>query len=416
MSISKKGNRWRIALYVGQYPDGRSRYEYRYARTEAEAKRTERQELKDREELYGQGTSNQKLRLFLQDWLETVRAHQAKRTYVSYEAVMRLRVLPTSLAELPLNKITPAAVQQWVNGLADDRAWVPKSHKQAALSNRSISKRTQHRCYTVLHTALQVAVEQGLLVRNPTDHVKHAKREERAPTVWVPADEVRFIAACLEDGHRCCQLLVLKAYTGARVGDLLNAEEAQCNLENRVLMVLQGKTDTARRPIPLVPEAVSLLQTVKTEQDQERDDGYWDEEAKQENWLFRGPKGHQLHEEKVVYHFHRIRRKLGLDYSRPHDLRHAFATNALRAGVDRKIVGRALGHANENMTGYYQHVDVPMLHIAAELATAPLRLAKTEPCPHCGGTGRVPMGSHDLNPAPVATVGSGESNGRSPLP
>ena len=54
-----------------------------------------------------------------------------------------------------------------------------------------------------------------------------------------------------------------------------------------------------------------------------------------------------------------------------HDLRHAFATSGLRAGVDRRILSRLLGHANEAMTGLYQHVDDPMVSAAQSMPCMP---------------------------------------------
>jgi len=141
--------------------------------------------------------------------------------------------------------------------------------------------------YTTLHTALQFAVEQGLIFKNPADHVKHAQREERPPTVWTAEQTRRFISACLADGHRCCQLLALKPYTGARLTDLIDAEDHYYLKDERVLLVPKGKTTAARRPLPLVQEAVAILDLVVEETKRERASEYWSADAKfKERWLF----------------------------------------------------------------------------------------------------------------------------------
>src|SRR5438270_12373076 len=56
-----------------------------------------------------------------------------------------------------------------------------------------------------------------------------------------------------------------------------------------------------------------------------------------------------------------------------HDLRHAAATYALRAGMPKERVSRMLGHANDAITSIYEHLqfeDVQEAHSKAN----PLRL------------------------------------------
>ena len=60
-----------------------------------------------------------------------------------------------------------------------------------------------------------------------------------------------------------------------------------------------------------------------------------------------------------------------------HDLRHAHATNLLRAGVGIKTASSRLGHSGITITGdLYQHVASEMDQEAAERAAQVLRVAK----------------------------------------
>lgn len=66
--------------------------------------------------------------------------------------------------------------------------------------------------------------------------------------------------------------------------------------------------------------------------------------------------------------FHkRLLTKVGIDYIKPHDLRHTFATRAIRKGVDPKTVSAILGHSNSNITlNIYTSVTEEMLRNGIE--------------------------------------------------
>jgi hypothetical protein len=89
-------------------------------------------------------------------------------------------------------------------------------------------------------------------------------------------------------------LLALKPYTGARLTDLIDAEDHYYLKDERVLLVPKGKTTAARRPLPLVQEAVAILDLVVEETKRERASEYWSADAKfKERWLFRNEEGHR---------------------------------------------------------------------------------------------------------------------------
>jgi hypothetical protein len=54
--------------------------------------------------------------------------------------------------------------------------------------------------------------------------------------------------------------------------------------------------------------------------------------------------------------FNRLSQRCGLPHIRLHDMRHSYATAALKAGVHLKIVSARLGHHSETFTAsVYQH-------------------------------------------------------------
>jgi site-specific recombinase XerD len=73
-----------------------------------------------------------------------------------------------------------------------------------------------------------------------------------------------------------------------------------------------------------------------------------------------------------VYHYYkRLTKRLGLDQSRFHDLRHTFATIALQNGVDVKTIQETLGHYSPAFTlQVYGHVTKQMQDSGAQKVDA----------------------------------------------
>ena len=69
-------------------------------------------------------------------------------------------------------------------------------------------------------------------------------------------------------------------------------------------------------------------------------------------------------------HWNRIRAEVGLGDVRLHDLRHSYATLALRNGTNVLTIGRLLGHADPATTMKYTHLADAMVRAATEAVSA----------------------------------------------
>ena len=79
----------------------------------------------------------------------------------------------------------------------------------------------------------------------------------------------------------------------------------------------------------------------------------WDDDA----YLFVHENQVAIHPERLSHRFARLVKESGLPAIRFHDLRHAYATAALRAGVPIKVVSQRLGHGSVGITlQTYAHV------------------------------------------------------------
>lgn len=92
-----------------------------------------------------------------------------------------------------------------------------------------------------------------------------------------------------------------------------------------------------------------------------------------EGRVFAHPDGRPYHPDRFSREFDRRVERHGMQRIRLHDLRHTWATLALQAGVDVKVVAERLGHSSAKITwDVYQHVTPAMQSNAAETVAGPI--------------------------------------------
>ncbi len=86
--------------------------------------------------------------------------------------------------------------------------------------------------------------------------------------------------------------------------------------------------------------------------------------------VFSWEDGRPIHPRNPTRWIRELSEELGLPHIKLHGLRHSYATAALNAGVDVKVLSERLGHANSSITReLYQHVSPENDEAAAETAT-----------------------------------------------
>ena len=86
-----------------------------------------------------------------------------------------------------------------------------------------------------------------------------------------------------------------------------------------------------------------------------------------EGYVFDRGGGMPMIVESVSHRFAQLVEAIGLGDVRLHDLRHAYATRLLEAGVHPKVVSEALGHASVAITlDIYSHILPTMSRTAAD--------------------------------------------------
>jgi len=299
---------------------------------------------------------------WLEHWLYNVARGRVEETtwHRSYRLAVEDYAMPF-FARIRLDELAESDVQAW-------HAWLGR---RPARRGGRLSAATVTTAHRVLGRALREAVIQGKLPRNPCSNVSPPRAAR--PEVLPPgAAEVQLIL------ERCRSWpggarWVLAVCTGLRQGEALALQWRDVRLDGpapsvtvrRALARVGGefvvkapKSRKSRRTVLLPARAVAALRAHRAAQSVVSLDGL----------VFTSVRGQPVHAGSDWRDWQALLADLGLPHWRVHDARHAFATWALRAGVDVRIVQEMLGHSRAAVTqDVYQHV-TPALQAQAVAA------------------------------------------------
>jgi integrase len=351
-------------LWVGMvdlgYIEGKRRRKPVYGKTEKEALAKMRELRRAADRGQDLAAKSRTVAEWLNEWLTDYKAHDGTRpaTLARYRQVVDTHLIP-SLGRTKLDKLKPADV-----------------HRMLAARRETLSAGTLIKIHGVLRAALADAERMELVSRNVARAVRvpgQATTQRRALTV----EEARqFLHATADD--RLHALFVVAMTVGLRRGELLGLRWDDVDTEGRTLTVrrsvqrvgdrlriVEPKTRTSRRVIPLPASAVAALEAHKKRQDTEREKAgnAW----KENGLVFASTIGTLMEPRNVSRRFTQLRDRTDLTWLRLHDLRHATATFLLAAGVEIRTVMEILGHATVRMTlETYGHALPERMRAAAE--------------------------------------------------
>ena len=361
-SVFYDDRRQRWVGLASYWQDGKLRRKWVSGRTRQEAQRRLREVLAGLDRGVLPADDRQTVAQYLNHWLEHVARHRVRpTTFRRYAELVRLHALP-QLGGLPLAKLTAQHLERLY----------------AAKLAEGLSPRTVEFLHAVLRAALKHAVRQGLRATNPTDAVQ-APRPRAARLQPLDAEQARRLLQAAQ-GDDLEALVTLALMTGMREGELLGLRWQDVDLERGRLHVrhtlqwLRGgqwqlaepKTPRARRTIRLPATAVEALrrQRVRLAELRLRAGPAWADH----DLVFPNTSGAPLSASTLQHGlFPRLLARAGLPRIRFHDLRHTYATLALRNGESPKVVQETLGHASVTITlDTYSHVLPEVQEQAAE--------------------------------------------------
>ena len=249
-----------------------------------------------------------------------------------------------------------------------------------ALGARGLSESTTRTAYTVLRAALDGAVRDGLLARNPAAAVTRPGVARKEARHLPPAQVTALLDAAKPSRYHAA--FVLLAATGLRRGEALALTWDDVDLDGAVLRVrgtlarIGGqltvsppKTAKSRRALPLSPGVVAALRAHRKVQAAERIKAanIWHESG----FVFTTENGQPVDPRNLLRALKVAADRAGLAGVGVHTLRHSAASALLEKGVGLKTVSEMLGHSSVAITGdVYQHVSDGAAQAAADALAA----------------------------------------------
>jgi integrase len=243
-----------------------------------------------------------------------------------------------------------------------------------------LAPKTVRNAHGMIHKALAVAAERGYVVRNVADHARPPQGSRPEMKVWEAGQLRTYLDHVRQD--RLYALWLLFTTTGMRRGEVLGLRPEDLDggrlTIRRQVTILDGKahvaestkTNKGRRTIALDPATVTALQAHLIQRYEELTAAGVDPE--QVDYVFCWEDGSMIYPGLVSKWFRAHAKAALLPRIRLHDLRHSYATAALRAGVPPKVVSDRLVHSTVSFTlDTYTHV-LPShdADAAATIATA----------------------------------------------
>ncbi len=231
---------------------------------------------------------------------------------------------------------------------------------------KGLSTTSVHSVHVSVGKVLGDAVRWKKLARNVAKEASPPAPARAEMKVWSGPQLRDFLEAV--SGDRLFALWHLAVFTGMRRGELAGLRWVDVDLEATSLRIASTrvavgtevvtgspKTSKGRRTIGLDPATVAVLR--RHREIQQLEQMSWGPAWVDSGLVFTREDGEGLSPRGITQAFVAIIRRAKLPRIRFHDLRHSYATAALEAGEDLKVVSARLGHSGYSITAdLYQHV------------------------------------------------------------
>ena len=351
----KRPNLWEGRIVAGHKKDGSPIYKYVSGRTQKEAYEKLRELIIEYRNIELIEDSQITVEEWLQKWMDEYMLFSIReQTWKSYESVIRLHIIP-NLGNRKVASLTTSVVQKFYNKLLSEG-------KSGSLVRDA---------HLILHQAMDVAVKENLVAKNPTNGTKIPKVQYKPKNILNETQLEMFMEAIKKDAL-WYDFFYTEITTGLRRGELCGLKWCDFNETTGQLNVLrtvttrkggglktgETKTQKGTRTIYLPPSTVKLLSERRNKVSSE--------------WIFPNlyDNSKPINPSTAYLKLKAILKNAGLPSIRFHDLRHTFATHALSSGVDARTLSGILGHTNASFTlDTYTHVTNDMQKNASAIVS-----------------------------------------------
>ena len=267
----RKDGRWEGRYVVGHDEKGRPKTKNVLAKTKGECAaklKALKESLKglELERPRGEVTFG----IWMDRWYQTYCKPAIKpKTQADYENRIYQHIIP-ELGHTPLSQLTQSDLQQFYHRLKQGGRLLRAEQYGPGLSDRMVKS-----CHVACRMALDKAVADGLILKNPAANCKAPATHPREMSVLTGEEIQRLLIQAKEDG--CYELLLLELSTGLRRGEILALQWDDLSLETGELQVTKQvyrtkedglliskpKTKSSIRTVSLPPTLLNILKEYK---------------------------------------------------------------------------------------------------------------------------------------------------------
>ena len=361
--IRKKPNGdWEGRIVVGHKQNGNPIFRYVYGKTQKEMM----QKLNVMKEQYKSANLTEDSNMTVSEWLDkwlteylpgTVRPQTVDRHRRIVNTYIKPHIGKKKLAFLSTNEVQRMYVKLKKTGRI----------KKHPVYGYELADNTVIDIHATLHRALEIAVNNHLILKNPTKATVRPKKKKKDLQILNDA-ELDILMQSMDDDKEWGDFFYLELTTGLRRGEIcglrwrdFDEKEGVIRIKTSISLLKGGviyeggpKTDESKRKILLPKTTADRLRNRK----------------RISEWIFPNILNPSLPiAPPAAYRKAKsLVRKLNLPNISFHDLRHTFATHALATGVDAVTLSTILGHTNPSFTvDRYTHVTGDMQKRASEI-------------------------------------------------
>ena len=364
MVRKRSDGRWEARIVIGHKNDGTPMHKSVFGKTQKETLDKLHRAIETYRDVDLCEDSRMTLGEWLDKWLDEYMIFTLRESTMQSYRMMVNHYIKPHLGKKPLTSLTTADIQKLYNKLKKEGRV-----REDPIKGKTLADSMVRGIHMMLHEALDAAVKERLIVRNPTNGTT-------VPKPNYPDKQV------LDDGQLEKFLGMIEAYpdwrdffytecmTGLRRGEICGLQWGDFDGDAGTLKVCrtlhskkkgeytigETKTNQGMRTIILPKSVVDILRRRKAEA--------------LSQWIFPDPvkPENPVNPDTAYHHMKTLLQQAGLPSIRFHDMRHTFATHALTSGVDAKTLSGILGHTNASFTlDTYTHVTSDMQKQASSI-------------------------------------------------
>jgi integrase len=287
-------------------------------------------------------------------------------TYESYELYVRKHINPT-IGECRLKSLKNNILQKFFNEKLENG----RLDKKGGLSVKTVSNMKN-----MLHEALEQAIINELIVKNPLKGVRLPKQKKREMRVLDLAEQEALVEKVMRSEEVVAQGIILALDSGMRIGEVLGLQWSKINFNNNSYVISKslarrkknsrgfkngtvidigsdpncktalvlGDTKTGNKETEYMTERFrnALLKLKKYNDDLKRIMG---KSFNKYDFVIFNERGNPIEPRTYEDIFDRYAEKAGIENASFHSLRHTFATRIIEKGCDAKTLSKLMRHA-----------------------------------------------------------------------